>query len=131
MGLFCLSSSSRTVGFFDDFCLDPFQELDVAGVLLKLVGSMLQSVSQDLLSSRGRLLDGVFFSRDFLSGIRVDEIMKSHIVQSFLTLYAEVRDSGLWLVDVQAVFHLVEYPFHGIIHLALDISCNIRLEELS
>ena len=38
---------------FDDSCLDPFEEVDVVRALFKLVGSILQSVSQRLAELSG------------------------------------------------------------------------------
>ena len=43
-----LLGRSRTLDYFRHSGLDPFEELEAAGVLFKLIGSILQNVSQRL-----------------------------------------------------------------------------------
>ena len=74
---------------------------------------------------------GHIFSPNVVLCIRVDEVIQIQLVQSLSPLHPEVHESGLWFVDVHAIFDLVEYPFHGIFSLALGISCDKVVEELA
>jgi hypothetical protein len=106
------------------------KNFDVDSAVSNLSDSAFKASAKNWLRSRTRVFESIF-SPNLLPGIRVDGVIQIQLVRSLLPLHPEVHDSGLWFFDVHAVFDLGGYAFHGIIHLALGISCNIFLKEFA